>query len=109
MTVKDLVSGAGFKPVSLPDPEREVSGVYVGDLLSWVMGRAGSGNLWITIMSSVNVVAVATLSDVCAILLTEGVMLDESTLSVANEKGVNVISTELSSYDAAVAVSSLIK
>ena len=39
-------------------------GVYAGDLLSWVMGRAESGNVWITIMSNINIVAVATLADV---------------------------------------------
>ena len=95
----------GFEPIALPSPEKEVVGAYAGDLLSWVMGRADSGNVWITIMSNVNIVAVATLADVGAILLSEGVKPDEDIVKLANAKGVNIFGTELSSYEAAVAVS----
>ena len=109
MTVKELAESAGFGIISLPEPEREIAGVYIGDLLSWVMGRAKSDDLWITIMSSVNVVAVAMLSDVSAILLAEGVTLDGDTLAVAVEKGVNVISAEISAYDAAIRVRDILK
>ena len=42
MTVKQLIDVCGFTAAALPDPDREVSGVYIGDLLSWVMGRAGA-------------------------------------------------------------------
>ena len=40
MTVEQLSRECGFKVLSLPEPERVVSGAYMGDLLSWVMGRA---------------------------------------------------------------------
>ena len=52
MKVSDLVLCEQFEVVTLPDKDREIDGVYVGDLLSWVMGRAQSGNAWITIMSN---------------------------------------------------------
>ena len=71
-----------------------MEGVYIGDLLSWVMGRAQSGNAWLTIMSNLNIVAVATLSDVSCILLCEGVTLDESVRSTADAKGVNIVTLE---------------
>ena len=64
MTVEQLIKSTGIKAISLPCPERELSGVYIGDLLSWVMGRAGEDNAWITIMSNSNIIAVATLADV---------------------------------------------
>ena len=92
----------------MPSPEREIDGAYIGDLLSWVMGKAQSGNVWITIMSNLNVVAVATLADVSAILLCEGVLLDSEVLALAESRGVNVLSTELSAYDAARTVSGVI-
>ena len=38
MTVQQLMASCGFTAHALPDPEREVTGVYIGDLLSWVMG-----------------------------------------------------------------------
>ena len=72
MTVTELSKVTGLTAITLPDPEREVKGAYVGDLLSWVMGRADEGNAWITIMSNSNVAAVATLADVSCVILAEG-------------------------------------
>ena len=63
MTVEELSNACGFEPLCMPHPEREVSGCYIGDLLSWVMGRAQEDNAWITIMSNINVIAVASLAD----------------------------------------------
>ncbi len=85
----------------MPEGDREVDGVYIGDLLSWVMGRAECGNVWITIMSNINTVAVATLADVSCILLAEGVTLDAEVLKTAVAKGVNVLSSDLSAYEIA--------
>ena len=69
MTVKDLVKTEKFTSITLPQGEREINGAYIGDLLSWVMGKAESGNVWITIMYNINVIAVATLADVSCIVL----------------------------------------
>ena len=109
MTTKEFVESTGFDVIALPEPERKISGVYIGDLLSWVMGRADADDLWITIMSNSNIVAVATLSGVGCILLTEGVTLDEDVKALAESKGINVCSTKLSSYEAAIKVSGLLK
>ena len=105
MTVKELSDACGFMPICLPDPDREIDGAYVGDLLSWVMGRARSANVWITIMSNVNIVAVGVLADVSCILLTEGVMPDDDARSAAEKKGVNILSTNLSSFYASKMIS----
>ena len=101
MTVKQLIDSCGFTAAALPDPDREVSGVYIGDLLSWVMGRAGADEAWITIMSNRNIVAVATLADTACILLAEGVSPDEGVADLATEKGVNILQSDLSAYDIA--------
>ena len=66
MTVRQMIDEMQLTPLTCPDPERVVTGGYVGDLLSWVMGRARSGQAWITIMSNINTVAVASLADVAA-------------------------------------------
>ena len=108
MTVHKLIDSAHLNPISVNDGEREIVGAYVGDLLSWVMGRAEADNVWITIMSNTNIVAVATLAGVGCILLSEGVTLDKEVIKLASDKGINVFSTELASYDAAIKVSGLI-
>jgi hypothetical protein len=109
MTVKDLSLLENFSEIILPDPERTVSGGYVGDLLSWVMGRAECGNAWITIMSNVNVLAVATLADVSCVIIAEGVELDDEIISVAKEKEINLISTDLPMFEASVKLSEALK
>ena len=104
MTVKQLIDSCGFTAAALPDPDREVSGVYIGDLLSWVMGRAGADEAWITIRSNRNIVAVATLADTACIVLAEGVVPDEGVAQLAADKGVNILQSPLSAYEIALAL-----
>lgn len=109
MTVEHLSKEIKCRPLALPNGERTIDGVYIGDLLSWVMGRATENDAWITIMSNINTVAVATLADVSCIILSEGVTLEDDVLEAAKQKGVNVLSTEMSSYEVAVAISGILK
>ena len=101
MTVQELKDTLSLTPVTLPEGDREVEGVYIGDLLSWVMGRAQADNVWLTIMSNLNIVAVATLADVSCIVLCEGVTLEESVRNTAEAKGVNILTTEAPAYETA--------
>ena len=99
MTVKQFAKKFGFSTVCFPDPDREVVGAYVGDLLSWVMGKASADNAWITIMSNINIVAVASLVDLSCIILAEGVSLEDDVLNAANQRGINILSCEKSIYE----------
>ena len=108
MTVNDLLKIEGFSSAVTPDQEREISGVYIGDLLSWVMGKAQSGDAWITIMSNVNVLAVATLTDCACVVLSEGVELSDEILETAKQKGINIIYTSKSRYEAAIALNQIV-
>ena len=83
MTVKALAEALALRPLASPEDDREIVGAYVGDLLSWVMGRAKADDAWITIMSNVNIVAVASLADVACIILAEGVQLDRAVTETA--------------------------
>ena len=108
MTVQAMAEALRLTPLCMPEPDREVEGGYIGDLLSWVMGNAQSGDAWITIMSNDNVVAVAVLTDVACVILSEGVTLDERLRDLAEKKGVNVFSTELSSFATGAKVAALL-
>ena len=101
MTVHEMAKMLELTPLSVTDGEREFSGVYIGDLLSWVMGRAKSDNVWITIMSNINIVAVASLADVACIILAEGVTVDETVRTTAEAKGINLYSSEKTAYELA--------
>lgn len=105
MTVKELSIKYSLEAVSLPYPEREVHGGYVGDLLSWVMGRAEADNAWITIMTNVNIAAVGALSDVAVVIIAEGARPDENVIATAKDKGVNILLTDKTAYATAVMIS----
>ncbi len=108
MTVLELKERTGLHVCALPEPERPICGVYIGDLLSWVMGRAASGDAWITIMSNKNIAAVAALTDTACIILAEGVEPDEGVAELAEQKGINLFSSELSAYELSVMISKLL-
>ncbi len=79
--------------------DREITGCYIGDLLSWVMGRAKPGDAWITIMNNINIIAVATLTDCSCIILSEGVKLEDDIIKKADSEGIIVIKSEKTSYE----------
>ncbi len=108
MTVSELSKNKSLTVLCMPDGDRVIRGVYIGDLLSWVMGRAKEDDAWITIMSNSNTVAVASLADVSCVILAEGVTLEDSVIETATKNNINILSTNLAAFDAAVMLSNSI-
>ncbi len=108
MTVSELSEKCSFEIISMPNPSRQVKGCYIGDLLSWVMGRAKENEAWITIMSNINTVAVASLADVSVVILSENVKISDEIKNAAVEKGINIVSSSLPSYETAIEISGLV-
>jgi hypothetical protein len=72
---------------------------YCSDLLSCVMTGAEPEGLWITLMAHSNIVAVAALLDLSAIIITEDAQPDQETIEKANTKGVIMLSTPDPNYE----------
>lgn len=87
---------------------KEISGCYCGDLLSWVMSRARSGDCWLTVMGNVNSVGVAVLADLACIVLTENAVFDADALTRAEQNGVVVLTTDKNTYKTAAELSKLL-
>ena len=77
----------------------QVEGFYIGDLLSFVMAKAKPGQIWLTIQAHPNVIAVASLINLSAVIVVEGVDIPQETIDVANERGVILISSILDAVD----------
>lgn len=75
------------------------SGGYTSDLLSCVMAGAPHGGIWVTLQAHANIIAVAALLDLCAVIVTEGAVPDAATIAKANEEGINLFSTPLGSFE----------
>jgi hypothetical protein len=78
--------------------KREVTGGYASDLLSCVMAKAQTGNVWVTLQAHPNIVAVASLLNLAGIIITEGVEPDEATRAKADEEGVPLLTTALTTF-----------
>lgn len=105
MTVQELAQMLSWQCIAgQSGTQREAHGCYLGDLLSWVMARAQSGNVWLTVMGNVNAVAVASLTDCSAIVLCEGAELDHDAKLRADEQGIPVYRTDRPAYETAVEV-----
>lgn len=110
MTAKEIAAACGWNLLAGGEGEdNQADGCYVGDLLSWVMARAQSGNVWITVMGNVNAIAVATLTDVCCIVLTENAALDADAAKKAEMQGIPVYSCAANSYETAIKVHQLLQ
>lgn len=108
MDIKTLKEKLDLTLVCGEDLEKEVTGCYCGDLLSWVMSRAQEGDAWLTVMGNINSIGVAVLADVACIILTENAALDDEALKRAEQNGVTVLTTEKNSYQVAAEISRLI-
>ncbi len=109
MNVRNFVDTLQVEIVNQGDSfDEEISGCYIGDLLSWVMANAQEGNVWITIMSNVNVAAVAKLTEVACVLMCENVTPDGECLQRSKEQGITILKTPLSAYEAAVKISKVL-
>ena len=89
--------------------DRAITGCYIGDLLSWVMGRASAGQVWLTIMSNVNVAAVASMTEVACVVLCEGVKPDPELAERAEKLELPIFRTDRSAYETAAASYELLK
>ncbi len=100
MTVNDLCGILSAQKVNIADGNRQITCGYAGDLLSFVMGRAPSDSAWFTVMTNVNVCAVATLADVSCVVICEGSQPMPGFKEKAAEQGINVILTDDDIYTA---------
>lgn len=92
MLVKDIVDRFGLEIVSGKDGlNREVKGGHCGDLLSEVMGKSPMGCVWITVQGHQNIVAVASLREMAAIVITGGQAADSETIQKADEEDIPIL------------------
>ncbi len=99
MKVSELVEKFGLKVFSgEAGIENEIKGGYVSDLLSDVMGNASEGDVWITLQSHQNVMAIASLKDLAAVIIVKGFEPEPDTLEHSNEEGIPILGTDMDTF-----------
>ena len=100
MKVKELVEKLNLQVLSGADGlDRDIEGCYVSDLLSDVMGNAEMGNVWVTLQTHKNVMAIASLKELACVVLVKGQTASEDTLEQSNEEGIPFLSTTMQTYE----------
>ena len=105
MNVHGLIEKLDFEIINEgSNIDEEVTSVECCDLLSVAMGNLPSGCAWVTVMSNINTLAVASLCDAACIILAEDTQVDDLLLSKAAQQGITVFATEMPIFDAALIV-----
>ena len=80
------------------EPDAEIAEGYTGDLLSNVLAVAQPGDLWITIQHHANVVAVAQVAGLSAVILANGVHPGDAMLQKARSARIPVLASQDSAF-----------
>ncbi|MGE5633106.1 MAG: DRTGG domain-containing protein [Caulobacteraceae bacterium] len=80
---------------------KELTGVYICDLLSWVMAHGKKGDAWITVQTHSNIIAVAALLELACIIIPEEIEVEEETLKKAEEENIPVLQAPVHAYEIA--------
>ncbi len=100
MTVSDIVKALDLKVFSGNEwLNQEIVGGYTSDLLSDVMGNADAGMVWITLQTHINVMAIASLKELAAIILVKGLEPEANTLQQSNNEGIPILGTNLQAFE----------
>lgn len=100
MKISEIVKGLSLEVKSANENlEKEVTGGYVSDLLSDVIANCKEGNIWITLQTHQNIIAVAVLRELSGIILVNGKSPDADTIKKANEEGIPLMASSLPAFE----------
>jgi serine kinase of HPr protein (carbohydrate metabolism regulator) len=99
VTVQHVVQQLNLGVTNDAGLEREITGGYASDLLSCVMAGAREGNIWVTLQAHPNVIAVASLVGLSAVVITEGIQPDQETIHRAANEQITLLTTTQTTFN----------
>jgi hypothetical protein len=107
MHVRQVIKQLGLNLTGGTQIDVEITGGYASDLLSCVMAGAKAGNIWVTLQAHPNVIAVASLIELSAVVITEGVAPDPETIRRAYENEIPLLTTAQGTFSVVAALAAL--
>lgn len=100
MTVKELAEKLNLTIYSGQGGlNNEILGGYTSDLLSDVMGNCNAGNVWVTLQTHKNIMAIASLKELAAIVLVKGFKPETETIEKSNEDNLPILGTDVQTFE----------
>ena len=93
MTINKLAKELNLTRLSGKD-DREIASCYISDMLSRVLGGCKTDDVMITVQTSLNMVAVAVMTEAACVILPEGLTVSDSVAEKANEEGLTIYSSK---------------
>ena len=79
--------------------DREVTRGYASDLMSDVIANAEEGDIWVTLQTHLNTVAVASMKELAGIVLINGRRPEQETLKRAVQEAMPILVSPLSAFE----------
>lgn len=99
MKLKNLIEKYDMEVLTgNPDNEREISGGYSGDLLSDVIANTDKNNVWITMQTHMNIIAVASLKELSAIIIVMNRQIENDVIEKAKEEKITILRTDKTAF-----------
>ena len=110
MKITDIIEPLKLKVISGQNGlSNEIKGGYVSDLLSDVMGNAKEGEIWITLQTHQNVLAIASLKDISAVIIVKGAVPEADTIEKSNLENIPVLVSDMDTFSVAGRLFELLK
>lgn len=100
MLLSQIVKSLNLTPINSKNLDIDITNGYCSDLLSDVLGKAKTGDIWITNQKHKNCIAIASLLELGGVVIVGGVDPDESTIEKALVEDVPLFTSNLSAFEA---------
>lgn len=100
MKLQEILEKVDLQPLTDVE-DRDVTGVFISDMLSDVMTSAQAGDLWITVQTHTNIVSAANLVDIAAVVVSRGKNVPQNTIDLANRYHVVILQSPQETFEVA--------
>ncbi|MDA8214431.1 MAG: DRTGG domain-containing protein [Nitrospiraceae bacterium] len=101
LKVSDIAEKIGLDIGVKGELNKDITGCYISDLLSDVMANSKDGELWITLQTHPNIVAVAVIKGLSGIIITNGRFPEPDTVKKAESENITIFTTHRTTFEIA--------
>lgn len=98
MRISELADVLGYELIQDSFDDREITDGYTSDLLSDVMANAPDGSVLITIQAHKNTVAVASMTNLAALVICNSRPLPEEMIQAAQKERIAIVTTDKNQF-----------